>query len=85
MPERHSSDETLSFSTKVSNHFGIDSSHEDISGILEAVDFYQRYDAAVKSVIPEYGDGWKSEIVIPNIIESNELSLFSVVAQSPGG
>ena len=85
MPERHSSDETLSLSTRVSNHFGIDSSHEDISGILEAVDFYQRYDAAVKSVIPEYGDGWKSKIVIPNIIESNELSLFSVVAQSTGG
>lgn len=85
MPERHSSDETLSLSTSVSDHFGIDSEHENISGILEAVGFYQRYDAAVKSVIPEYGDGWKSKIVIPNVIESKEFSLFSVVAQSPEG
>ena len=85
MPERHSSDETLSLSTSVSDHFEIDSEHENISGILEAVGFYQRYDAAVKSVIPEYGDGWKSKIVIPNVIESKEFSLFSVVAQSPEG
>ena len=85
MPERHSSDETISLSTSVSDHFGIDSEHENISGILEAVGFYQRYDEAVKSVIPEYGDGWKSKIVIPNVIESKEFSLFSVVAQSPDG
>ena len=85
MPERHSSDETLSLSTSVSDHFGIDSEHENISGILEAVGFYRRYDAAVQSVIPEYGDGWKSKIVIPNVIESKEFSLFSVVAQSPVG
>lgn len=85
MPERHSSDETLSLSTSVSDCFGIDSAHENISGILEAVGFYRRYDEAVKSVIPEYGDGWKSKIVIPNVIESDEFSLFSVVAQSPDG
>ena len=72
MPERHSSDETLSLSSSVSDHFGIDSAHENISGI-------------VQSVIPEYGKGWKSKIVIPNLIESNEFSLFSVVAQSPVG
>lgn len=85
MPERHSADETLDLSTSVSDHFGIDSAHENISGILEAVGFYRRYDAAVQSVIPEYGTGWKSKIVIPNIVESDELSLFSVVAQAPDG
>lgn len=85
MPERHSSDETLSLSTRVSDCFGIDSAHEDISGILEAVGFYRRYDAAVRSVIPEYGEGWKSKIVIPNVIDSDEFSLFSVVAMAPDG
>jgi len=85
MPERHSSDDTLSLSTSISDCFGIESEHENISGILEAVGFYRRYDAAVQSVIPEYGDGWKSKIVIPNVIESQEFALFSVVAQSPEG
>ena len=85
MPERHSADETLSLSTVISDHFGIDSAHENISGILEAVGFYQRYDATVQSVIPEYGAGWKSKIVTPNVIDGAEFSLFSVVAQSPDG
>ncbi len=85
MPERHSADETLSLSTIISDHFGVDSEYENISGILEAVGFYQRYDAAVQSVIPEYGDGWKSKIVTPSVVDSQEYSLFSVVAQSPDG
>jgi len=85
MPERHSADETLSLSIIISDHFGIDSAHENISGILESVGFYQRYDATVKSVIPKYGEGWKSKIVTPNVIDGAEFSLFSVVTQSPAG
>jgi len=85
MPERHSADETLSLSTVISDHFGIDSAHENISGILESVGFYQRYDATVKSVVPGYAEGWKSKIVTPNVIDGAEFSLFSVVAQSPEG
>jgi len=67
MPERHSSDDTLDLSTIVADHFGVEKIHEDISGILESVGFYNRYDDAVRMVIPEYGDGWKSKIVTPNV------------------
>jgi len=85
MPERHSSSETLQLSSRVADHFGIQSAHEDISGVLEALGFYQRYDSAVRSVIPAYGAGWKSKIVIPNVMENQGFSLFSIVAQSPAG
>ena len=85
MPERHSAEETLMLSRTVSDHFGIASAHEDISGILEALGFYQRYDAAVRSVIPDYGAGWKSKIVIPNIMDHQGFALFSIVAQPPEG
>ena len=57
----------------------------DISGVLQAVGFYQRYDDAVRRAIPEYGDGWKSKIVIPNVMESKGFNLFSIVAQKPDG
>ena len=83
MPERHSAEETLQLSGIVADHFGIEKIHEDISGILEAVGCYRRYDEAVQKVIPEYGDGWKSKIVIPSILETKGFSLFSVVAESP--
>ena len=83
MPERHSASETLKLSCIVADHFGVESIHEDISGILEAVGFYRRYDEAVRLVIPEYGEGWKSKIVTPNVTKTKGFNLFSIVAQKP--
>jgi NAD+ synthase len=85
MPERHSSENTLDLSGKVADTFGVEKIHEDISGILEALGFYRRYDDAVRSVIPDYGAGWKSKIVIPSVLEQKGFSLFSVVAQKSDG
>jgi NAD+ synthase len=85
MPERHSAADTLKLSSMVAEHFEVEKVHEDISDILESLGFYRRYDAAVQRVIPEYGQGWKSKIVIPNVMESKGFSIFSVVAQSPDG
>ncbi|MFW6053140.1 MAG: NAD(+) synthase [Desulfosalsimonas sp.] len=85
MPERHSAPETLSLSGLVANHFNIQTAKEDISDILDAYGFYQRYDAAVQNVIPEYGDGWKSKIVSSEIMETRGFSFFSIVARPPNG
>ncbi len=83
MPEQHSADETLKLSSMVADHFGVEKVHEDISDILEALGFYRRYDRAVQRVIPEYGQGWKSKIITPNVIEKKGFNLFSIVAQKP--
>lgn len=85
MPERHSSDDTLGISGRLAQHFDVATAHEDITPILKAVNFYDKYDAAIKSVIPEYGEGWKSKIVIPNVINNDTFTYFSVVAQTPEG
>jgi NAD+ synthase len=85
MPERHSSDETLDLSTSVADAFKVDRVHENISGVLESLGFYNRYDDAVRLAIPEYGKGWKSKIVIPSAIEKKGFNIYSVVAQSPEG
>src|SRR5882672_424762 len=53
MPERHSDSETLDLSRSVAESLGIEYAHEDISGILESVGFYRRYDEAVREVVPE--------------------------------
>ncbi len=85
MPERHSSDDTLELSISVADAFAVERYHENISGILEALGFYKRYDEAVQKAIPAYGEGWKSKIVISNSIEKKRLNIFSIVAQSPDG
>jgi NAD+ synthase len=85
MPERHSAVETLPLSDVIADHFGVAKVLEDISGILEAVGFYRRYDETVQSVIPGYGKDWKSKIVLPKITENAAYALFSIVAQAPDG
>ena len=85
MPERHSSPDTLDLSRTVAECCRVSYQHEDISGILEAVGFYRRYDDAVRQVLPGYGEGWKSKITIKNVLESKGFNLFSIVARDPEG
>jgi NAD+ synthase len=85
MPEKHSADETLDLSSHVADHFGATKIYENISSILESVDFYRKYDDAIRQVLPDYQEGWKSKIVISNIFESTGFNLFSVVAQNSSG
>lgn len=85
MPERHSAKETLTLSGMVAAHLGIETRVEDISGVLEAVGFYRKYDAAVRTVLPGYGEGWKSKIVITNNMKHPGFSLFHLVAQDGKG
>ena len=85
MPERHSAPETLFLSGLLAKQFDIETIHEDISGILDGLGFYKRYDAAVRMAVPDYGEGWKSKITISDGTANRGFSLFSVVAQGPSG
>lgn len=85
MPERHSACETLPLSQLLVEHLGITGILENITGILEALGFYRRYDEAVRLVIPDYGAGWTSKIITPNVTENTGYTLFSIVAQAPDG
>ena len=85
MPERDSSADTLSLSRLIADHLGLEAIHEDISGILEAAGCYRRQEEAIRLVVPSYGPGWKSKIVLPSVVDSDQYRIFSIVAQSPAG
>ncbi len=85
MPERQSEDKTLSLSRTVSDGLGIDSAYEDITGPLEAFGFYKRYEAAARSVIPNYTSEWKSKVAIHAVSGAQTFNYFTLVAQSPTG
>ena len=85
MPERDSSADTLPLSQRIVRHLGIQSAHEDISAILDATGCYRRRDEAIKTVIADYGRGWKSKIVLPSVVDGDHYRLFSIVAESPTG
>lgn len=85
MPERESSPETLGISTRLSDSLGIDSEVEDITEILEAFGAYRRRDDAIRLVCPEYGPRSRSKIVLPSVVDSESLRLYSVVVLDPDG
>lgn len=85
MPERHSESESLDLGRLVADSLGMQSAEENISGILEALGFYRRYELAVRRVVPEFGPGWLSKIVIEGIASGSSYTLFSLVTQDPGG
>ena len=85
MPERDSSGDTLSLSRGLAEHLGLSHLHENISPALEAVGCYQRRDEAIRRLVPEYGPGWKSKIVLPPLVDGQRYRLFTIVVQAPGG
>lgn len=85
MPENESSSDTLSYSTKLTDSLGIDSVVEDISPLLEGAGCYRRRDDAIRRVVPEYGPGYKSKIVLPSVIDSDAFRIYSVVVEAPDG
>lgn len=85
MPERESSPDSLELGRLMASHLKIDSTTEDVTEILEAAGCYRRRDEAIRSVAPEYGPGWKSKIVLPDLLGGGVYRVYSVVVQSPDG
>jgi NAD+ synthase len=85
LPEADSSPDSLHFANVLAQSLGIRTYVEDISNILNAAGCYQRRDEAIRKVIPEYGDGYKCKIVLPDQVNGSAYPIFSVVIQSPAG
>ena len=85
MPEHHSSDDALRLGQLLAEHFGIESVVENIAPALEGLGCYSRQVAAVRTVVPEYGEGWKCKLVLPSILESERLNITRLTVQDPAG
>ncbi|WP_202900317.1 NAD(+) synthase [Pseudacidobacterium ailaaui] len=84
-PELDSSNDSLRLGQSVAQALGARAFIEDISPILKGARCYERRDEAIRTVFPEYGQGYKMKIVLPSIHEDSKYSLFSLVVQAPDG
>lgn len=84
-PESDSSPDSLRLGRMVAEALGAPAVLEDIRSILQAAGCYRRRDEAVRLAAPEFGEGFKCKIVLPNLMEADRYALFSVVVQSPDG
>ncbi len=84
-PESESSPDSLRLGRLVADALGARSAVENISPILNGARCYERRDSAIRLVVPEYDERYKSKIVLPGVLEAERYSIFSVVVQSPDG
>lgn len=84
-PERDASPERFALGHLVAEHLSIATVEEDISGILEAAGYYGRRDQAIRSVLPQYGPGYRARIVLAGFLQTNADHPCTVVVESPAG
>lgn len=84
-PETDSSPESLRLGRMVAENLGVQSFLEDVTPVLRGARCYERRDEAIRALIPDYGEGWQMKIVLPNLSQSQQYALFSIVVKSPAG
>ena len=85
MPERHSSDDALTLGRMLAESLGIEALIEDVTPALEGLGCYRRQDEAIRSIVPQYGEGWKCKLVLPSILEAGRLNVTRLTVQNPQG
>ncbi|EKF18276.1 NAD(+) synthase [Nitratireductor pacificus] len=85
MPEHDSDPESLRLGRLVAETFGLVGVVEDIGPALAAMGCYARRDTFIRQVVPEYGEGWSSKIVIAGALETGGYNISSLVVRAPDG
>jgi NAD+ synthase len=85
MPERDSSGESLRLGRAAADAIGIAGVVEDLGPALESAGCYERQTEAIRSLVPEYGHGWKCKLSLPSVIEGERLNVSRLTVQRPGG
>ena len=85
MPERHSSSESLVLGQLLTQQLGVSTSIEDIAPALEALGCYRRQEEAIRTVFPEYGNGFRSKVTLPSILAGDRLNVSELTIETPSG
>jgi len=85
MPERDSASESAALGRLLANKLGVPTILEELHEILAAAGCYRRQDEAIRSIFPEYRDGYRFKITLPSILDSNRLNVSELTIESPTG
>lgn len=85
MPERDSDHESLELGRLVAGHYQVEGVVEDIGPTLDALGCYARRDAAIRTIVPDYGPDWACKVVIGQTAEGRGFNMTSLVVRSPAG
>jgi NAD+ synthase len=88
MPERESDQRSTELATRWAQALGIAYAVEDITPALAAVGCYQRRNAAIRRVVPEFQDDWRCKVVLSagggGRLDSDRLNVSFLAIEVPG-
>lgn len=85
MPEHDSDPDSLRLGRLVADSLGIECVVEDIGGMLAAAGCYERRDAFIRKVAPDFGTGWRCKLVIANALNDPGYNITTLVVEAPDG
>jgi NAD+ synthase len=86
LPEADVEPEAREIAEGWAKELGIDYAVEDITPVLEGCGCYSRRDDAIRRLVPDYGEGWSSKIVLPgDRLNSDQLNVYYLVVQDSQG
>jgi len=87
LPEKDSSGASEDYALLLAERLGIKTKKIDITPLLEEFGVYRKRDHVVAKIFPDFDPStWGYKIVLPkNILEKDQLNLFSLVVQLPDG
>lgn len=85
MPERDSASESKTLALLLAEQLGIETRTEELAPALEAAGCYARQLEAIRTVFPEYGDGYRCKLSLPSILDSDRLNVTYLTIMTPAG
>jgi NAD+ synthase len=85
MPERDSASESKTLALLLAEQLGIETRTEELAPALEAAGCYSRQLEAIRTVFPDYGDGYRCKLTLPSILDSDRLNVTYLTVESPAG
>ena len=86
LPEKDSSPSSRTLGEMLCRHLDISFEVKDISSTLESIGCYHASRDAIRTLFPEYGEGWKHKIAISNSLDETErYNFFNLVVQFSAG
>jgi len=86
MPERDCSADALRLGRAAAEAAGVAATRvEDVGPALGALGCYARQVEAIRTVFPDYAEGWRCKLTLPSLLESERLNVFQLTVESPEG
>jgi len=86
LPEKESSPVSREYANKQANNAGLTTITEDITPALEGVGTYARRDKSIREIFPEFNDQYKSKVILPQDLLSNDsFNFFTLMIKDTKG